>query len=397
MKKALLLFTFICISNLLFSQTEKGTHFLGTSHISEYRSGFNHFFEKGSLRERSFSFQYGIFIKDNVLIGATFSNSPDIIHLPSLSRTNSLALNPFYRRYFGQKRIRPFAEAEIGVKLIGDFYFQAGIRPGVALFLNSNTSLDLSFNFLLIDNYDFFPQGVAPEIGLALRFFLKYDKENIPQITAREMLKRGILSADLSSSQFGFDNIIRHTNVGLKYFLLDNIYLSGGLSMYSEKFSGLSVFRGDIQPEIGIGGYYFSGDFMALTVQANGQKRLIKNKQGSQERTVDIMDAEAKAGLALFLGRQKIELLAGIAYTKYEASFPSLIQSDNNFIASLGYEYFISDKLSVNTSISAYPENQKQRVEFNLSSNYFERYDLDLNVQLKWYIGTRKLKEEEKN
>lgn len=404
MKKTLLLFTFICISNFIFSQTEKGTHFLGTSHISEYRSGETNFFNERSFLNRNFSFQYGLFIKDNVLVGANLSYFSNIVLAsPVPRRGNSLALNAFYRRYFGQKKIKPFVEAEIGVNIFnGGFNPKAEISPGLAFFLNSNTSLDLSFNFLLLDVNDFISEGIIPEIGLALRFFLQYDNDNVPQIAAKDMIQRGVFSADFSSSYIGFDKTILNSDVGLKYFFLNNIYISGGLNFYNEKYPDRVIFRQKFNPRIGIGGYYILGDFTAFTIHANGQKSLLYNRRiSANRRTVDLLEAEAKAGLALFLGRQKLELLAGIEYNQFEGSDVLQTQSDNNFVFTIGYEYFVSDKLSINTSFSAFPKNQKQRLFSDnisrFSTSYNERYISRLNVRLKWYINTMNLKKSKEN
>lgn len=408
MKKIFLLFTLFCLSNLLFGQAQKGTHFFGTSHISEYASGRTNFFEKGILRERSFSFQYGIFIKDNVLVGASLSYTPDMIFF-IVASDNSLSLNPFYRRYFGQKKIKPFVEAAVGVKLFsGDLYANAEIRPGIALFLNSNTSLDLSFNFPLFNTSGprrnrFFPQGITPSIGLGLRFFLKYDRDTEPNITAKEMIKKGIFSVGFSSyglSKFRNTSIL--SEFGLEYFFLKNIYVNGGLniSLNRNNVTNRLVNQFSLNPKLGLGGYFPLGDYTALAIHANGQQRLINKKEEySTKKEVYFLEAQAQAGLALFLGRQKLEILSGVEFVQYESDVAEVSsQSDRSFIFTIDYEYFVSDKLSINTSISAFPKSQRQSFlsgALRSRAVYEERYDLNMNVRLKWYINTKSLKKKE--
>lgn len=403
MKKIFLLIVFLSISNLIFSQTQKGTLFFGTSHISDYRSSQTSFFEDYTFKNKSSAFQYGIFVKDNVLLGVSVLNYSDlIVSFPSPRRGNSLVQNLIYRRYFGQKKIKPFAEADLGLKIFNleELYPQATIRPGVALFLNSNTSLDLSLSFPILENGDLFPEGITPKIGLALRFFLQYDSENESTISAKEMMKRGVLSADFSGSYFGFSNSLLNSDVGLKYFCLNNVYISGGLNFFIQKYPGLSVVQRNFNPRIGIGGYYPLGDFTALVTHANGQKRLSYNKQRSDIRAANFVEAQAKAGLALFWGRQKLEILTGVEFIQYESDVAEIpFQSDRSFVFTVDHEYFVSDKLSINTSISAFPKSQKQSFlsgTLRQAAIYREQYDLNMNVRLKWFINTRNLKKTNK-
>ena len=394
MKKAFLLFLFFCISNFLFSQTEKGTHFLGTSHLSLYNSYQTNFFQDSRISDRSLGLQYGRFIKDKVLVGANLKYAPEV-HQVGAFVTNGMALslNPFFRRYFGKKRIKPFAEAGIRLTLIkGNLLYQAEIRPGLAFFLTKNTSLDLSFNFSLLNNNRFLPDNLVPQIGLSLHFFLQYDKENKTEIKARDKIKKGLLSADFSGQYMGFETTNLRANVGLKYFFLDNIYLSSGLNTIFQKSPNFSIARSALIPRVGIGAYYHLGNFTAFTVQASGQKRSYNiNRFASGEKNTSVLKAETKAGLALFLGKQRFEFLAGIEYSKYKSSDSTQTLSDNNFVLTLGHEYFIFNNVSINSSLSAFPESQKQHLyvnnQFRFDNIYDKRYDLYLNVRLQWYIG----------
>lgn len=397
MKNLFLLFVLLFSSQFLFCQTEKGTFTFGTSHFSAYKSDRTHFFIDNVTFERNSSLQYGLFVKNNVLLSASLSYAPDVISLPNPVRGNARSLTMSYRRYFGKKRIKPFADAEIGVKLFRRrIFYQLAMQPGIALFLNSQTSLDLSFYFPVLNNDSFFPRDLRPEIGLALRFFLHYDKEQKTQISAKEMIKRGVLSADLSNSFLdlgdAFKNQLFRGDAGLKYFFLHNIYASAGFSMFTEKYPGIGVNRRDLSVRLGLGAYYPLGDFTALTIHAKGSRRLLKSER--DQNTANFLEGQIQGGLALFFGRQKFELLTGFTNTKYESDNSPQLQSDNNFVISMDYEYFVFEQLSLNASISAFPENQRQRLSSNTLSNfrtiYNERFDLYLNLRLNWYIGSLK-------
>lgn len=407
MKKILLFLTLCCISNFLFSQTQKGTHFFGTSQFSTYRSGELQFFGNGALKRKNLTIQYGIFIKDNVLLGASFQNSPDIVWATfNASSGNSIGLNPFYRRYFGQKKIKPFVEGQIGVKLFRkNLYAKAELRSGAAFFLSSNTSLDLSFNFPILDNSippsRLFPQGIVPRIGLALRFLLKYDSDAESTISAKEMLKKGIFLADFSSSAISKSkNTSILTNVSLKYFLLNNIYVRGGLNISVNRNNFFNRFNNqfDLKPNLGLGGYLHVGDYTALAIHASGQQSLFRREEYSIKKKAHLTEAQVKAGVALFFDRQKLEILSGLEFIGYEsdiADIPS--QSNRSFVFTVDYEYFFSDRLSINTSVSAFPESQRQNFLSGILRQrtvYTKRYDLNLNLRLNWFINTKSLKKE---
>lgn len=409
MKEKLLLLIFICVSNLLLGQAKKGTHYFGSSHVSSLQTSPLQFFGKASSSTRTTIIQYGIFIKDNVLLGASFKNAPDVYWTFRPINGRSIGLNPFYRRYFGQKKIKPFVEGEFGIKFSGkNILTEATIRPGVALFLNSNTSLDLSFNLPIYNSslppFKIFPQGIVPTIGLALRFFLEYDRDNESSTTAKEMIKKGVLSADFSNSFLSKSRITTiDTNLGLKYFFLNNMYAKGGIDL---SYINRNVIVGriarllSISPRFGLGGYYPLGDYTSFAIHAEGQRLFFNKKQDSFEGDVLFSQAQGKAGIALFLGRQKLEILSGVEFIQYESNVAEIpTQADAGFVFTIDYEYIVSDKLSVNASLSAYPENQRRSfLSKALRERYIpydEVYDLNLNLSLNWFISTKKSKLEE--
>ena len=159
MKKLLFGILFLCIVQLSFAQTSKGTKLLGI----DGNMGLNFIDNNDDQFFLSLNPSYGVFVEDKFAIGGELGLEYQKL---GASSSTAFSLLPFGRYYFGETgSYQFFAEAAIGLYLQGQqnnfgsdnetaLRFQVG--PGAAFFLSDKVSIDLQLSYDRIGgNFDF--------------------------------------------------------------------------------------------------------------------------------------------------------------------------------------------------------------------------------------------------
>lgn len=146
----------------VFAQTEKGRWLVGGSGTGSFDTDGDELRQTIVLLTPS----AGYFVARNVALGAglpLFYSRVKFSGTRGDGRTLTVGLSPFARLYFGQSQVKPFLQSQVGyVRTLykssgtlggGNFsdfdgQFVYGGAAGVAVFLNENSSLDLSLNYL---------------------------------------------------------------------------------------------------------------------------------------------------------------------------------------------------------------------------------------------------------
>jgi outer membrane protein len=156
MKRVLIFFTFICsVASLSFAQTGQGRFMLsGSSDMSVFFGNTKERYD-GKKRDSYSNSQFNIsprasyFVVDNLAVGALFgvsySDNDD-------NESTSFIIGPVARYYFQGEKVRPFAEALVGIgtnkwgsSKYSQFDFQ--LNGGIAYFFNDHVALDASVGY----------------------------------------------------------------------------------------------------------------------------------------------------------------------------------------------------------------------------------------------------------
>ncbi len=166
MKLIFTLCAFFCFVGFLSAQTEQGRLLIGGNSNLNFTSVNNKWKndsgdgDLGSSTKFEFAPQVGYFVVDRLAVGLelpvslqTEKNKND-----DKFNTNSFAVMPFARYYFGQNNVKPYLHGGFGIgslklKDVSDSdetklnTFVYGISGGVAIFINDNIALDLGLGY----------------------------------------------------------------------------------------------------------------------------------------------------------------------------------------------------------------------------------------------------------
>lgn len=156
--------TVLIFTSIATAQTEKGKFLIGAQSSLSFSSmdkelktdGGDH--DLGTNTEFEFAPQFGYFIADGLVVGAElpFTSSKQEDEDGDKYKTNSIALLPFARYYFGQTNVKPYLHAGIGYGLLSeeDDYDEEDYKmmvyefgAGVAIFLNESIAVDLGLGY----------------------------------------------------------------------------------------------------------------------------------------------------------------------------------------------------------------------------------------------------------
>ncbi len=175
MKKIITLMCFCLIAGYSFAQLEKGGWIItleGNGKFSNYRENFKSsslYIKPGVMKLLAKNLALGINIRvlSERHIYPPFPDSGSIVYK---EKTFSLEAGPVLRKYFGDYRLRPYAEMGIGFEIQNTNYFRNNnktlsgssfgvhIRPmlGISYWINENVSVDLKggYDYNMDNPYD---------------------------------------------------------------------------------------------------------------------------------------------------------------------------------------------------------------------------------------------------
>ena len=396
MKKILTLL--LCLSSLLlFAQPRKGDFFFGVSSLDLNReAGAN---DNPSITfepvqsTRTFSPEFGMMLSDKFLAGARISVFNTVITDPfSDFRNTQLAFSAFGTYFFSRRRVTPFLST--GFLHLGksnfngsESTFQWNVRPGLAFYITENTAVELGWNILLFNKRgqpdNWLPDNLRPNFGLTLRQYLFRNREGVEALAAREFIRSGV-SLLRAGGNYAKSDLVRNffLNVGGSYFFADGIYGSLAFNYQNVDFSqnALSDFsvRG---ADVNLGYYIPTGDdrfYLPVEMQAGTSSRknglifllsstpTVSGNSETKQRYVG-----GRAGIGMFLGRHKIE--PSFQWRKYRTAIPDISEAlvtYSNVRLALEHEFFLSERLSLNTFLSYEPNFET--VNFFFVENPFQ-------------------------
>lgn len=194
MKLIFTLCAFFCFLGVLSAQTEQGKLLLGgksnfsfTSMNNKWKTD-NDDGDLGSQTEFEFAPQVGYFVADGFAVGLelpiSFVTEKD--EDDDKYKTNSIAIVPFARYYFGQTNVKPYLHGGIGFgsakfEDVESSYenkmklFVYELAGGVAIFLNENVAIDLGLGYQSTtlrpdEDMDGDPRNIASGVGFNVGF-----------------------------------------------------------------------------------------------------------------------------------------------------------------------------------------------------------------------------------
>jgi len=176
----------LCLSLSVLGQTEKGKTLVGAD--TKFSININPDSDRTSFE---LGLQLGGFVANNFAIGVEAAMSTDKVKQKDEKLgTETYAIAPFARYYFGINKIKPFVHATIGVGTTKSKYNGfSGIAEsksslllyelggGVAFFLNDKISVNLNLGYSEVfmkaenaDKYSTKISGIGSTIGLVFTF-----------------------------------------------------------------------------------------------------------------------------------------------------------------------------------------------------------------------------------
>lgn len=400
-------------------QQESETIFLGSSNVG-FASNIS------TLQSRM---GYGKFIGNNSLLGFKLDGNADIARSLFFfnDRARKLDVGLFFKRYFGQKSLRPFAETSFNTELdIGGGVFQAlsfrnseyfnwKIGGGLAYFLNKNTSLEFSYNFkpiaLRLNSSQLFSEKLTPNFGIALRYFILKNRDGVQNLNANKTLEEGTLSVNLDSDfLIGKRQRLRKLGLSVEYFIRKNFQLKTEFGLEKKTFlfeftdatgEQISENLDDIRNKCygGLSGLYFFKINKNLSIDTGVGAKFTRSPNiglsfvTDSEEDIKLFEDELslRIGLSFYLGRHLLRPHFIFFQHSFDSDAPNeeLIYFDN-FSLNLDYELFLAENLSMNLGMSYLHDYQwvePEHPNFTLLQLSQKTSDiLRINFAFKWYL-----------
>ncbi len=415
--KTFITLLFLVLSVSLFAQPQKGDFYIGDSNfnfnsIQNTSNGFGGF---GDFRQNSLfaSPTFGKFITNNTLVGGGVSY---LSNFSFFSPTSSfLNVNLFCTQYLGKGKLKGLGKISFNSFLTRNTnsrgIFANDIALGGAYFVNDFTSVELLYNvnfFTTVEGSktEYFPLGIAPNIGLTLRTFLLRNREGVENLSALNSIKKGTTAIGLSSGLTdNSDQTSRTFDGAFNYFFLDNLYFDAKTSVFYnniKSIDNLDFTRFDFSLNVG---YYLKIEdslYVRLSMGASygGQSTDIVGIDGMDNFRTYITDLRwnSELGGAMFFGRHKLEPGFGLRVSNTrlkELDFKSTVDLSPNLF--LNYEWFLAQNFAFLAS-ATYRFNDVDYfptagIDFETGTIFrdivgFAQSSGNIGVGFKWYLST---------
>jgi len=396
MRKKIIIFVLNFLVFQLSAQLEKGTLYLGNLQLSQDLT--ENKFRKGIFLKSDF----GYFIKDKNLIGASLG----------ISGLSNRSYSLFYKRYFLQTKIKPFAGFSLGKKTGNLDYIHSDLKLGAAFFLNKLVALELQFEMPIhrsrgFRDFNFFPrsQSLNPNFSLGTRFFLSLDKDDSEKPIALNNFRKGIWMADvkgkLEKKQIHSDIRVLHysLNAGGQYFFGEQSFFKfgAGVEKITNQYFILSLvypsLKNTLESEIGLGRYFNFNDILFFRA---GLTSSIKNFKHLSYSDIEIEKRQFKnvadIAMVVFKGRHRVEMGVDIENSIFSLKGnKSLSKNIFNVLPHFEYEFFVAQKFSISGRYtrtpfyrSFIPAYKRLDDEVDLDERIRDISSLDIGVR--WYF-----------
>lgn len=363
MRKILIVLVLSFFTFHLSAQLDKGTLYFGSSQVNYDFNGVD--FNRGIF----FKSEFGYFIKHNNLVGAGIglNNSKKRTEV-ILSKSFSFSL--FYKRYFFESRIKPFASFTFGADIGRINYSELAL--GGAFFINDFASLELSFG-LPVHLHPYFPrfsllprtEFIHPSLSLAMKWYLFQDRDKDQSPQAIRTIEKGSwnVEGDVNGLlEIGKYNILRkgkeHSfNVSGEYFFANKSFVSVGADVVIASFSSTQRPETNKQSELrlDLGRYFFLSDILAL--RASATTSLATRKSGVvydnsndialPQATIRQFKNSGSLGISMFKGRHKLDLGVIVESSIFSIKEHDVPKEESlNILPYADYEFFISPNFS---------------------------------------------------
>lgn len=420
---------FITFSFQLFAQPQKGDFIISPSNISFNKVGNKITSGDFNSSITSIGLRYGKFLSDKGVLGGRFAYSSQRFKLEGINAfdetANTLGLGVFFYQYFGYGPVRFLLKNDINTSFnlsdvnfvpatsLGSEYLNWQLSPGVSFFLDDRVSLDLDFRlniFSVRENFtEFFPNELRPDLRLSLNYFFLQDQEAEESVAALNSISAGTMLGSLSGSLFdGEETFFMIGTGGVDYFFRDNLKLGLEVGGFFSKgrFGNLETTTTTRRAALTLAYYLpvIEGVFLRAEgiYEIEARKSLFIDFFSSAERSVNlrtnISTLGVSGGPAFIFGRHKIEPFVAVAGTSYsDKTLGVAEESTLNWAYGFSYEWFISDRLSINPQLTLQPdENSFSSIPiFGIASEVsavrFESQDFTLSnfgITFKWYLQT---------